>query len=68
MIGWVKRGEVQDQGAEQPTSTYGNTPRTMIQSGSLTHHVTRLDTMQPERIDLDHLTSLKFDVLNDFNH
>jgi len=68
VIGWVKRGEVQDQGAEQPTSTYGNPPRVMIQSGSLTHHVTTLDPMVPERIDLDHLASLKFDVLNDFNN
>ena len=70
VIGWVKRGEVQDQGAEQPTSLYGNNTnsRVMIQSGSLTHHVTRLDPVEPEKINLTHLDSLKFDVLNDFKY
>ena len=70
VIGWVKRGEVQDQGAEQPTNLYGSTAnaRVMIQSGSLTHHVTRLDPMEPEKINLTHLERLKFNVLNGFKY
>ena len=57
---------MQDQGTEQPTKTYGGRSRTMVQYGSLTHHaVTR---MQPERIDLVHLSGLKFNVLHGFNY
>ena len=68
VIGWVKRGEVKDQGAEQPTYTYGALSRTMVQSGSLTHHITRLDPMQPEKFDLVRLSGLKFNVLHGFNY
>ena len=70
VVGWVKRGEVQDQGAEQPTTSYRSNAnaRIMIQSGSLTHHVTRLDPMEPEKINLTRLERLKFNVLNGFKY
>lgn len=63
VIGWIKRGEVQDQGVDQPNNGLPyNAPRVMVQAGTLNHHITRIDPMVPENIDLDVLGHLKFDV------
>ena len=67
IIGWVKRGEVLDQGVSQPS--YGlshNAPRILVQSGLLNHHIARVDPMRPEIIDVNYLNGLKFDVVNGF--
>ena len=64
VIGWVRRGVVQDLGVDQP-STF-NAPKTMVQSGTIIHHVTRVDPMTPHLIDKNHLDSLKFNTTNGF--
>jgi hypothetical protein len=35
----------------------------MIHTGTLNYHVTRIDPMQPEKVDLDVLQRLKIDVV-----
>ena len=55
---------VQDQGVDQAASF--NAPKTMVQSGTIIHHVTRVDPMTPHLIDKTHLDSLKFDTTNGF--
>ena len=64
---WVKRGQVQDQGVDQPNNglPYNGT-RTTVESGILNHHIVRLKPMTPEAIDLDELNKLKFDVATGF--
>jgi len=64
IIGWVKRGEIIDQGVEQP-NTY-NAHKILVQSGSLNHHITRVDPMKPHLIEKRHLKSLKFNTVDDF--
>ena len=67
VIGWVKRGEVQDQGVDQPSNGLPhNTSRVMVQSGTINHHITRLDAMQPDQVDINLLNQMKFDVVNGF--
>ena len=67
IFGWVKRGEIMDQGTEQPGSGLPhNAARTMIESGNLTYHIVRMEPMVPENIDLDELNALKFDVTRGF--
>ena len=62
--GWTKRGEVQDQAVDQPGNGLPhNAPRMMIHAGTLNYHVTRIDPMQPEKVDLDVLQRLKIDVV-----
>lgn len=62
--GWTKRGEVQDQAVDQPGSGLPhNAPRSMVHAGTLNYHVTRIDPMQPENVDLDILQGLKVDVV-----
>ena len=60
----MKRGEIIDQGVEQP-NTY-NAQKILVQSGSLNHHITRVDPMKPHLIEKRHLNSLKFNTVNDF--
>ena len=67
IIGWAKRGEVQDQGVDQPNNGLPhNASRTMVQSGTLNHHVTRVDPMRPESVNIEYLNSLKFDIVEGF--
>ena len=62
--GWTKRGEVQDQAVDQPGNGLPhNASRMMIHAGTLNYHVTRIDPMQPEKVDLDVLQRLKIDVV-----
>jgi len=63
VYGWTKRGEVQDQAVDQPGNGLPhNAPRVMVEAGTLNYHVTRIDPMQPEAIDLNVLDGLKVDV------
>ena len=67
VIGWVKRGQVLDQGVAQPgNGLQHDAARVMVQSGSLAHHVARLGTMRPRLVDESILDSLKFNVANGF--
>jgi hypothetical protein len=68
VFGWAKRGEVLDQGVDQPNNGLPhNAPRVMVEAGTLNHHITRLEPMCPERVDLDALNGIKFDVTTGFN-
>lgn len=60
VVGWAKRGEVQDQAVDQPGNGLPhNAPRVLVQSGNLNHHITRLDPMRPQDVDLSVLEGLK---------
>ena len=66
VIGWSKRGEVLDQGVDQPNSGLPyNASRTMVEAGTLRHHITALNPMNPSGVDLDQLRHLKFNVSTD---
>ena len=55
MIGWAKRGEVMDQGVSQPNNgLHGTAAKVMVQSGTLNHHITRLEPMDPTDLNSDH--------------
>ena len=60
----MKRGVVEDQGVDQP-GTF-NLPNIMVQSRTITHHITRADPMSPQLIDKRHLDSLKFNTTSGF--
>ena len=63
VVGWVRRGEVADMGVDQPNNGLPyNAQRVMVEAGTLRYHITSLDPMTPEDIDLDVLHRLKFDV------
>ena len=63
----MKRGEVQDQGVDQPSNGLPhNAARVMVQSGTINYYITRLDAMQPELVDLNLLNQMKFDIVNGF--
>lgn len=60
---WVKHGQVQYQGENQPNNIPPyNAARSTVKSGISNHHITRLEPMTPEAIDLDTLNSIKFNV------
>jgi hypothetical protein len=62
-MGWVRRGEVLDQGVDQPSNGLPyNAQRVMVEAGTLRHHITRLDPMNIDDVDLDVLHRLKFNV------
>ena len=64
---WVKRGEVNDQGVDQPNNGLpNNAAHTRVESGVLKHHIVRLDPMIPESSDIEQFDELKFDVKNGF--
>ena len=66
VIGWTRRGEVLDQGVDQPNNGLPyNAARVMVEAGTLRYHITRVDPMTPLAIDLDVLHRLKFDVSTD---
>ena len=68
IIGWAKRGEVMDQGVAQPIQGLShNASRIMVQSGSLNHHITRLDPMKPNMLNKEYLHSIKFNINTNFN-
>ena len=60
----MKCGVVEDQGVEQPGIF--NAPRVMVQSGTIIHHITRVDPMKPHLIGKGHLDSLKLNTTNGF--
>ena len=63
VILWVKRGEVLDQGVDQPNNGLPyNAETTKVESGNLNHHIVRLFPMEPENLDLTEFEALKFDV------
>ena len=67
IVGWVKRGEVQDQGVDQPSDGLPyNASSVLVQSGTLNYHITRIDPMKPESIQIGHLDTLKFNVKTAF--
>ena len=67
IFGWVKRGEILDQGTDQPGSGLPhNAARTMIESANLSYHIVRMEPMVPENIDVDELAALKFNVTQGF--
>ena len=62
-LGWVKRGEVQDQGVDQPNNGLPyNAQRVMVEAGTLNYHITQINPMIPENIDLDQLNQLRFEL------
>ena len=64
---WVKRGEVLDQGVDQPNNGLPyNAAHTTVQSGILNHHITRMEPMTPESINVEQLNELKFHVSTGF--
>ena len=63
VVGWAKRGEVEDQGVDQPNNGLPhNAPRVMVQSGNLNHHISKLEPTNPDAINLITLDGYKFDV------
>ena len=65
---WVKRGEVLDQGVDQPNNGLPyNAEHTTVQSGNLNHHIVRFMPMEPENINIDELNDLRFNVVSGFN-
>ena len=64
VIGWMRRGVVEDQGVDQPGNYNG--PKVMVQSGTINHHITRVDPMAPHLIDKGYLNSVKFNPTNGF--
>lgn len=68
VVGWAKRGEVMDQNVDQPSNGLPhNTPKTMVQSGTLNHHITKLEPMTPTVLSQEFLDILRFDVIVGFN-
>lgn len=64
---WCKRGQVLDQGADQPNNGLPhNAARTTVESSNIKHHIVRVFPMEPERLDLDHIQQMKFDVVSGF--
>lgn len=66
-IMWVKRGEVLDQGVDQPNNGLPyNAPRTMVESGNLNHHIVRLIPMHPVQIEMERINTMKFNSVTGF--
>ena len=67
VFGWVKCGEVQDQGVDQLNTVLAyNAQRVMVEAGTLNNHISRLDPMFPMCIDLEELKEKKFNSTNGF--
>ena len=63
VVGWVKIGEVEDQGMDQPNNGLPhNSQRVMVQSGNLNHHISKMEPTNPELINLITLNGFKFNV------
>ena len=67
IIGWTKRGVVTDISTEQPSGGYNVPDSAQVVSGNIKHHITRIDPMKPQLIDIDALETLKFDVVSDLS-
>ena len=68
IIGWAKRGEIQDQGVAQPgQGLQHNAAKVMVQSGTLNHHICRIEPMKPSILNQSYLKTLKFDVRTGFH-
>ena len=66
-MGWAKRGEVMDQGVSQPNNgLHGTAAKVMVQSGTLNHHITRLEPMTPSDLNHDFYNTLRFNVETGF--
>ena len=66
---WVKRGQVQDQGVDQPNDGLPyNAARSTVESGILNHHIVRMEPMTPTAIDGEALNNLKFNVSTGFRN
>ena len=63
VVDWIKRGQVEDQGVDQPNNGLPhNAQRVMVQSGNLNHHITKIEPMNPENVNLITLNGFKFNV------
>ena len=57
-----------DQGVSQLNNgLHHNAPRTMVQSGNLLHHITKIEPMNPSLLNQSYLDGIRFDVMNGFN-
>ena len=66
IFGWTKRGEIQDQAVDQPGNGLPhNAPQNMIEAGELVFHVTRVEPVRPEDIDLNILEGFRVNVATD---
>ena len=69
IIGWAKRGMIQDQGAtvqqDQGQQRYGqptNQGNNMVENADVRLHIVRIDPTHPENIDLGELNDLKYNM------
>eukprot|EP00957_Ditylum_brightwellii_P126853 9669592-Ditylum_brightwellii.AAC.1 len=63
VVGWLKHGEVEDQGVDQPNNGLThNAQRVMVQSGNSNHHISKIEPMNPEAVNFITLDEYKFDV------
>ena len=59
----MKRGEVEDQGVYQPNNGLPhNAQIVMVQSVNLNHHISNMEPMNPEVVNIITLNSFKFNV------
>ena len=68
VVGWAKRGEVMDQEVSQPNNGLHSTAaKVMVQSGTLNHHITKLEPMNPSVLNSEYYDTLRFNVDTGFN-
>jgi hypothetical protein len=69
IIGWAKRGMIQDQGAagvqqenqgQQGYRQPANQGNSMMENAEVQYHVVRYDPSNPENIDINQLNALKY--------
>ena len=66
VVDWVKRGEVENQGVDQPSNGLPhNAQRVMVQSENFYHHTSKLEPMNPEAVNFITLNEY-FDVNSSF--
>ena len=65
---WVRRGEIKDQGVDQPNRGLAwNAERATVESGLIKHHIVRMEPANPAALDVDALEGFKFNVSSGFN-
>jgi hypothetical protein len=69
IIGWAKRGMIQDQGAvaqqDQGQQRYGqptNQGNNMVENADVRLHIVRIDPTNPENIVMGELNALKYNM------
>ena len=69
IIGWAKRGMIQDQGAvaqqDQGQQRYGqptNQGNNMVENADVRLHIVRIDPTNPENIVMEELNALKYNM------